>query len=71
MRKFLHLYEQPMEILFRCPRSLLMVQHHLEQESGSENEYEAVTCPACARIHFVSRKDGKLLGQSHVSSDIE
>jgi hypothetical protein len=29
----------------------------------SENEYEAIDCPACTRIHLVNRKTGELLGQ--------
>jgi len=29
----------------------------------SENEYEAIACLACARIHLVNRKTGKLLGE--------
>jgi hypothetical protein len=28
-----------------------------------DTEYEGVTCPACAKLHFVNRKTGKLLGQ--------
>jgi hypothetical protein len=29
----------------------------------SENEYEAIPCPACTGIHLVNRKTGKLLSQ--------
>jgi len=29
----------------------------------SLNEYEGITCPACAKLHFINRKTGKLLGQ--------
>jgi hypothetical protein len=35
------------------------VQHYLEP--GSEG-YDAVHCPACARLHFVDRKTRTLLG---------
>jgi len=31
--------------------------------SGGEQRYEAVTCPACTRLHFIDRKAGKTLGQ--------
>ena len=34
-----------------------------DDEDVPENEYEAVTCQACARLHLVNRKTGKLLGQ--------
>jgi hypothetical protein len=28
------------------------------------DEYEAVTCPACMRLHFVHKITGKLLGET-------
>jgi hypothetical protein len=40
------------------------VQHWLDDdEDVPDNEYEAVTCLACARLHLINRKTGKLLGQ--------
>ena len=49
--------------LFTCPATDMKVQHSLdEDEFVSEAEYEVVTCPACARLHFINRKTGKLLG---------
>jgi len=32
-------------------------------QDAPENEYEAVTCNACTRLHFLNRRTGKLLGQ--------
>ena len=29
----------------------------------TENQFEAITCKACARLHFINRKTGKLLRQ--------
>jgi hypothetical protein len=56
-------------LLFTCPVTRMNVQHKLdegehvsESEDVSETEYEVVTCPACARLHFINRKTGKLLG---------
>jgi hypothetical protein len=50
--------------VFRCPATGFNVQHQLDDEPDvSENEYEAIACPACTTIHLVNRKPGKLLGQ--------
>lgn len=50
--------------LFVCPITQKPVQHFLDDDPNvSENEYEAVGCPACTRIHLINRKTGKLLGQ--------
>jgi hypothetical protein len=51
--------------MFKCPFTEVNVQYWLDgtDEDVSENEYEAVTCQACARLHLVNRKTGKLLGQ--------
>jgi hypothetical protein len=49
-----------------CPSTKLDVQYRLDDETKdevSETEYEAVTCKACAKIHLINRKTGKLLGQ--------
>jgi hypothetical protein len=51
--------------VFRCPVFKKEVQHWLDDvddpPAGGES-YEAITCPACTRLHFVNRKTGKLLG---------
>jgi hypothetical protein len=33
-----------------------------ETESSADERYDAVSCPACGKPHFVNRKTGKLLG---------
>jgi hypothetical protein len=50
--------------VFTCPATLMNVQHLLVDDQGApDNEYEGITCLACAKLHFVNRKTGKLLGQ--------
>jgi hypothetical protein len=51
--------------LFTCPSTNLNVQHWRDDddEDVSDNEYEAVTCKACARLHLINRKTGRVLGQ--------
>jgi len=53
------------DFLIRCPRTGLMVQVSVpESTSGVKpDEYEAVTCSACARTHLVNKLTGKLLGE--------
>ena len=42
----------------------MKVQQWLDDDQASpENEYEAIACPARARLHFLNQKTGKLLGQ--------
>jgi hypothetical protein len=48
--------------LFTCPITRMRVQHWLDaDEDASEDDYEGITCHACASVHFVNRK-GKVLG---------
>jgi hypothetical protein len=50
--------------VFRCPATGLNVQHQSDDDPDiPENEYEAITCLACTKLHFLDRKTGKLLGQ--------
>jgi hypothetical protein len=50
-------------ILFTCPTTQFKVQHWLDDdEDASEDDYEGITCQACAGVHFVNRK-GKGAGQ--------
>jgi len=50
--------------VFKCPVTGFNVQHNWDNDPDvSENEYEAIACPACTRIHLVNRRSGKLLGQ--------
>jgi hypothetical protein len=51
-------------LVFRCPRTGLNVQGWIADdptESEADN-YEAVTCTACTRIHLVNPKTGRVLG---------
>jgi hypothetical protein len=48
-------------LLFRCPTTTMLVQHWTDEEKDSEDDYEGVTCPACAGTHFVNGQ-GKVLG---------
>ena len=34
------------------------------------DEYEAVTCPVCARLHFVHKITGKLLGETSLLDSV-
>ena len=54
-------------ITFRCPETDLEVQTLLDNKD-EERIYEAVICPACARLHFINRSTGKALG-SKTESD--
>jgi len=56
-----------MNLIFTCPRTNLMVQHRT-LEGRREHEYEAVTCPACFRLHFLNCNTGKLLGHENDES---
>jgi hypothetical protein len=52
-------------ILFKCPRTGMNVQHWLADEPQPDNPqctYETVVCKACSRLHFINRSTGKLLG---------
>jgi hypothetical protein len=48
-------------LVFACPTTSMNVQHW--KATVRENEYEGIICPARARLHFLNRKTGKLLGQ--------
>jgi hypothetical protein len=50
-------------IIFTCPTTSQRVQHWLDKrDEVRPNDHEMVICPACAKIHFVNRQTGKLLG---------
>ncbi len=52
-------------LVFTCPTANLKVQHWWDDERDvADDQYEAMTCPACARLHFVNRKTGQLLGDN-------
>jgi hypothetical protein len=49
---------------FQCAGTGLNVQVWLPDEAPAVDvdSYEAVTCPACARVHLVNKTTGKMLG---------
>ena len=51
--------------ILTCPNTNMSVGHCFddEDEDAPDTEYEAITCPACTRVHFINRKTCKLLGQ--------
>jgi hypothetical protein len=51
-------------ITFRCPATGFDVQTLWAPDEAEKpgRHYETVNCPSCARLHFVNRKIGKLLG---------
>jgi hypothetical protein len=52
-------------LIFQCPLTGMNVQHWLDESEASDRDglYEAVTCKACSRLHFIHRSSGTLLGQ--------
>jgi hypothetical protein len=47
--------------LFTCPVTKMKVQHWLNRDDdASDNEYEAITCKACSRIHLINRKRARV-----------
>lgn len=57
-------------VLFQCPRTGEMVQGLISGEASSANpeDYEAVSCHACAAVHFVNAFTGTVLGVSREGS---
>ena len=54
-------------IVFKCPRTGMNVQHWLADEPAPDDPhctYETVVCQACSRLHFINRSSGKLLGEN-------
>ncbi|MGY3529303.1 hypothetical protein [Bradyrhizobium sp. USDA 4452] len=53
-------YRKIVQHLRRCEN----VQHFLEDyDTGEEDAYDAVDCPACANMHLVNRATGEVLGR--------
>jgi hypothetical protein len=53
-------------VVFKCPRTGMNVQHSLDRTAAAEKSdgvYEAVVCKACTGLHFINRANGKLLGR--------
>ena len=47
--------------LFRCPATGLNVQGWIADEPGDDEAYEPISCHACAVVHLVNPKTGKVL----------
>jgi hypothetical protein len=56
------------KLIFRCVRTGMSVQVWLPEtaptDSDNANSYEAVTCPACARMHLVNKTTGRTLSDT-------
>lgn len=52
-------------VIFKCPRTGMNVQHWLEEPKPSEasSAYDTVICKACTRLHFINRNTRRLLGE--------
>jgi hypothetical protein len=50
--------------LYRCPNTGLRVQGWIADDPTKRagDSFEAVSCPACRRVHLVNPKSGKVLG---------
>jgi hypothetical protein len=50
---------------YRCPQTGLQVQGRVAANHATDGEiYEPVTCTACAGVHLVNPKSGKVLESS-------
>jgi hypothetical protein len=50
---------------FTCPTTGQRVDHvfdKCEEMPPLLDQHEVVVCPSCAKVHFISRQTGKLLG---------
>jgi hypothetical protein len=48
--------------LYRCPITGSRVQGWVADNPTDDDSYEAVSCKACAGVHAVNPKTGKVLG---------
>ncbi len=48
--------------LYRCPKTGQQVQSFVAEGDSDATEFEAIVCSACARLHWVSPKTGRVLG---------
>ena len=65
-RELAHLPRMSGPFIFKCPTTLENVQGWLDDDDDApDDRYEAMACPACARLHFFNRKTGKMLGHDN------
>ena len=54
------------QIIYRCPRTSMNVQHQLDDAAldrpAAANTHVSLRCPACTSLHFVNAVTAKLLG---------
>jgi hypothetical protein len=50
-------------IIFRCPVTFENVQHLLDDGEDVADQFEAIECPACNKMH-INKATGKLLGET-------
>ncbi|WGD55993.1 hypothetical protein QA641_20110 [Bradyrhizobium sp. CB1650] len=51
-------------IVFQCPQTGMNVQTHLEKQPKLQRRsFEAFTCPACTRVHFIDLATGRPMTQ--------
>ena len=56
-------------LLFTCPKTQLKVQLWLDDDDdASADDYEEITCQACASVHFVNRRSKVLGGDGEFTS---
>jgi len=50
-------------IIFRCPYTGMNVQTDLPKQEikKGERRFEAIACPACTKLHFINRENGRTL----------
>jgi hypothetical protein len=50
--------------LFTCPNTSMRVQYWIDDDPDSDDsKYEALTCAACSKVHFINPKTGKLFSE--------
>lgn len=49
--------------LFRCPSTGMLVQGQVAISEGPIPEYVGMTCLACAAVHLVNPRTGKLVSE--------
>jgi hypothetical protein len=51
-------------LVFTCPATKLNVQQWFDDaEAAPKHEFVGIQCQACAKLHFINQRTGKLLGQ--------
>jgi hypothetical protein len=47
---------------YRCPNTGFKVKGWVADDPTKDEAFEPVTCTACARVHLVNPKTGKVVG---------